>query len=140
MPEQISTRMVRANKQHLCSWHPFTDGGGGLHNIEPGELYERTINQDGGKAYTWKACAYHQRAAIAAFNESNETELNENDLSEYMREWWSEAEWHAERGLPYPMPFNAMATFEPDPVEPPAVEMLDASLEGEWTGRSFACP
>ncbi|MBC7645077.1 MAG: hypothetical protein H7123_08120 [Thermoleophilia bacterium] len=117
MPELISSNIVRANKPHRCSWHPFSDGGGGLHNIEPGELYERSVNHNGDRIYTWKACAYHRAAANAGFDQGQADELTDNDLSEYMHEWWYAAEWNIARGHDTPMPFDALATFEKVPAD-----------------------
>lgn len=109
--QQIAEKSVVARKRHTCSWYPFQsvleENREDDHWIEPGETYRRTTIIDRGMGpRVWKSCLYHEAAARAMFSESGEPEHTEYDMSEQLHEWWGEAVWHADRGLPYPMPFE----------------------------------
>lgn len=115
MTECFSTAIVRARKRHICSWHPYkTTDPTHEHWIEPGEVYERSVNRGDGRVWTWKACSYHRAAAAATFDIYGMHELTDHELTDQLYEWWGEAERHAERGQPFPMPFDAHATLGND--------------------------
>lgn len=114
MPQVIATSVVRARKDHRCSWHPWTKGGDDFepHVIKKGELYIKHANTDNGMMWTWKSCAYHRAAAEAMFDIWQLDELGEYEFSDNMHEWWCEAMGAADRGMSYPMPFDAHEEFK----------------------------
>ena len=100
----LSDTLRTARKQHTCDAYPSRG-----HSIEPGEVYhEQTAIGDDGP-YRFRSCAYHAAIMEAMWRDGHyyaDEGINGNDVTEQLYEWWGEAERHAERGEPYPVPFD----------------------------------
>ena len=100
----LATNYPKARKRHICDAFPF-DG----HGIEAGEVYSsyRGICDDG--PYTFKSCAYHTsiiHTMIDTWPQDYPEGPTDEDVREQLYEWWGDAAEHAERGLPFPTPFD----------------------------------
>jgi hypothetical protein len=109
MTVTLSDTTRTARKHHVCSFHPYKANEHGImHSIEPGEKYRVTTHIGDDGPYTWKSCAYHDAVALVMMRDPYfpGDGITAMEMTEQFYEWWGDAEQHAERGLPYPVPFD----------------------------------
>ena len=78
MPEVVSSKKVKANKDHICS---------ACHSkIKKGEEYERSFVINDGDLYAWKQCKWCEPLIQEMLKEYELAEWSYDDLHEYVRD------------------------------------------------------
>ena len=102
-PTVLHQRYRTARKTHRCDYGPCI--------IAPGERYEVSGQVSDGRAFTWKACAWHAAAARWIFAHSwgdyCYDGLSADAMVEELNELWGYAEVEIETyGRMFAMPFD----------------------------------